>query len=174
MRFHFTSALGLAALALADIPLVTKLNSLDDVVGQLDKILVGWNGGLATVLPNVAPTLSHGTQMLTTIWDIVILSNNAGTLSQEDADEVLEALKKNHERRPVVEKHIIERKAAFAGLSRGFLDTFILSIRLLINQSDEAHAAIRKAMPENKKNEVDRLAAQGRQTLEQVQSAYGS
>lgn len=172
MRFFaFISALLFAVGVLAESRLVPELEKLDRIVRDMNNNLERWNGGYGGLAKVALPTITQSTTLVRTINEI-IKTGNSEQLDRRDAERVIDRLRQAHEERGSVTRNIIRQKENFTRINRGFLDAVQMISKMTISLSDETHAAIRHAVPNRYKREVQRLGDRARDSLARIQEAY--
>lgn len=173
MRFSFVSTLALAAVA-AGNPLADKIYKLNDLVNELEQSLANWSGGYTGMLAILMPTISKNTEAFMLISDITLTAKTSGILSEDDANEVLYALTQSHIERPTIENTVIEKKDAFLNLGSGWRTVIQIYASIIGHLSAEGHNAIKYALPEDKKENIEALMEGGKEGLARVNEAYAS
>lgn len=179
MRTSFFISLSIAALVVAQTPLVANYEALRDLGVGLSDTLANWPGTFRGLLPIIAPAVLQGAQLLRVIVNINKLTRSTQPLSEEDADAILKIIGEINENRPFITDTVVLKKDSIVSLSPGLGDFVLASCDTLGNLATESHEALLNAMPGDKK---DKLAMYWDKTLltisaisgtyEQVQGTY--
>lgn len=173
MRFQQLSSLALAVTAAAT-PLADKIYQLNDVINGLEQSLANWQGSYVGMITILMPTLSANVQALMLTSDITNTAQTAGTLSEEDADNVLAALEESNNGRPTIEQTVIQKQGTFVALDKGWGDVIQVYAGVIGHLATEAQTAIKNALPADRQAQAQDIIDAGQNSLDQIRSTYAN
>jgi hypothetical protein len=154
MRTSFIISLSIAALVIAETPLVVNYETLRDLSVGLSETLAHWPGNFRGLISIIGPAVLQGAQLLRVMVDINKLTRATSTFTDEDADAILKIIGEIEQNRPFITDTVLLKHNAIVSLSPGLGDFVLASCDTLGNLATESHLALLNAMPDNKKDQL--------------------
>jgi hypothetical protein len=165
-------ALTCAVVVNANSQLLADYQTLLDLDIQLTNTLASWSGTFMGLLPIIGPTVLQGSQLLRILVDIEQLTSTLEPLSEQEADQILQAIEAITKLQPTFTGIIVGKKDALISLSPGLGNFVAASCTTLRNLTARSQDSLLKAMPADKKEELLRYWNLTQQASAEVDNAY--